>query len=350
MLMKTIRIFFNAIFTLSFFALVLSGCDDDSLTVVGNNLQVKEAVQTDLPAAGGNGSITLVTDEVLQAFSADNWLTVAVSGKVVNISAEENPDLMGRSTYVTIKAGTKSTIVSITQYGISLMKDVGGFKFGTDDIDSLSIKFKSNVPVIIEPTKSWISYALQGDSLKVYVDQNTTGLPRGGSLHYRLGNEEDSISVTQAAIEDYIGEWIIYGYNSSGSLSGYSATITAGSDEHSLSGSIANFFNFTYTYDKGHLILNAGQETAAYGPGSYPVYLCLGNYSSGYLAWDSSVEFEVIPSVVDSEIIFVDNGSWSSYPVDQMLMYVFTASPPSSSTMYGSYLSLSNPYMEKIPD
>lgn len=346
--MRTIRKIANAALTLFVCFLAFTGCDDDGgLDVVDNELVIQEATQTDLPAAGGSGTITVVTDQALEAIAADSWLTVSVSGEIINISADENPNLAGRSTYVTIKAGIKSTIIAVTQYGVSVTKDASDLKFGADVADSLTIKFKSNIPVTFESSTAWISYSAQGDSVKVFVSENSTGLPRKGYLRYALGSVTDSIAVTQASINDYIGTWKIYGYNASGALKAYSATITGGTDKGSLSGTIAGIFSVNYTFDSGYIVLSAGQQTATYGSASYPIYLCLGSSSSGYLSWNSSVEFEASPSTMDNAIVFADNGSWSGYVVDEMYMYVFTASPPSSSTMYGTYLYLQEPFMIK---
>lgn len=346
--MRRIRKIANAALTIFVCFLAFTGCDDDGgLDVVDNELVVQEATQTDLPAAGGSGTITVVADQTLEAIAADSWLAVSVSGDIVNISAVENPNLTGRSTYVTIKAGTKSAIIAVTQYGLSLMKDADDLKFGTDVADSLTIKFKSNVLVAFESSTAWISYSVLGDSVKVHVAENATGLPRKGYLRYTLGNTTDSIAVTQASINDYIGTWKIYGYNASGAFKAYSANIAAGSTENTLAGTIAGIFSVTYTYNKGHIILGAGQQTTTYGSVAYPVYLCWGSSSSGNITWNSSVEFEASPSTEDKTIIFADNGSWSGNVVDEMYMYIFTASPPSSSTMYGTYLYLQEPFMIK---
>jgi hypothetical protein len=346
--MRTIRKIANVVLVLFVCFLTFIGCDDEGgLDVADNELVVQEVAQTDLPAAGGSGTITVVADQALEAIAADSWLTISVSGSIVTISAGENPNLTGRSTYVTIKAGTKSTIIAVTQYGVSVSKDAGDLKFGTDVADSLAIKFKSNIPVAFESSTAWISYSVQGDSVKVFVAKNSTGVPRKGYLRYALGNITDSIAVTQASINDYIGTWRIYGYNASGTLKAYSATIALGTDESTLIGSIAGFFSVNYTFDNGCIILSAGQQTGTYGSASYPIYLCLGSSSSGYLSWSSSVEFEASPSTMDNAIVFADNGSWSGYVVDEIYMYVFKASPPSSSTMYGTYLYLQEPFMIK---
>ena len=346
--MITIRKIANATLTLFVCFLAFTGCDDDGgLNVADNELVVKKVVKTDLPAAGGSGTITVVTDQALGAVAADSWLTVSVSGEVVNVSAAENPNLTGRSTYVTIKAGTKSTIIAVTQYGISLMKDAGDLKFGTDVADSLIIKFKSNVSAAFNPSKAWISYSVVGDSVKVHVAENVTGLPRKGYLRYTLGNITDSIGVVQASVNDYIGTWGIYGYDDSGALEAYSATITAGADGNTLTGDIAGFFSVNYTFDNGCLVLSAWQKTGTYGSASYPIYLCLGSSSLGSYTWDNTVEFEASPSAVDRTIVFADNASWPGRVVDEIYMYVFTASPPSSSNGLGSYLYLQEPFMIK---
>ncbi len=347
--MRTIRKIANAALILFVCFLAFTGCDDDGgLNVPDNELVVNKATQTDLPAAGGSGTITVIADQVLEAFAADRWLTVSVSGEIINISAAENPNLAGRSTYVTIKAGSKSTIVAVTQYGLSLMKDAGNLKFGSDVADSLAIKFKSNVPVTFKPSVGWISYSVQGDSVKVRVAENATGFPRKGYLRYTLGNATDSISVVQASMDDYIGNWEIYGYNDSGTLEVYSATIAAGTDENTLTGTIDGIFSVNYTFDSGYIILSAGQQTATYGS-SYPIYLCLGSSSSGSISFDDDdmVQFEASPSTVNKAIVFADNGSWPGRVVDEIYMYVFTASPPSPDNGLGAYFYLLKPFMIK---
>jgi hypothetical protein len=162
-----------------------------------------------------------------------------------------------------------------------------------------------------------------------------------------VGAIKDSIAVEQASMQDYIGTWKLYGYNTSGKLSAVTAVLTAEIDS-TLTSTIAGIFNAKFIYRKGKLVLQAGQRTGTYTTStvSYPIYLCLSE-ASGSLAWNSTAEYEVSPTSEDGVVLFNDNGTWPGYEVNSFYMYVFTSTTLSSKTMYGSYMYMETPFMIK---
>jgi hypothetical protein len=329
-------------------ALMFPACSsDDGIEVISDKLAITSTSTTDLPAKGGEGSIVVTTNSTVDAVAKDSWLSVSVSGNTVKISADHNPSVTGRFTHVTITSGGKSVIVPVSQYGLAITKETNSIVFSTDTFSSTTIKFKSNGTISFDPSVTWISYSVLGDSLKITAAENTTGAPRSGFLRYTVGGIKDSISVGQASIQDYAGTWKLYGYNSSGKLSAYSAVLTANED-NTLTGTIAGFFSVKFIFRNGKLVMQAGQQTGTYTTTkvSYPIFLCLGE-ASGYISWDASTEYEASPSSEDGVILFNDNGSWPGYEVNSFYMYVFTSTTLSSQTMYGSYMSMESPFMVK---
>jgi hypothetical protein len=329
-------------------ALMLPACsDDDGIAVISDKLDITSASGTDLPAKGGDGTIVLATTDKVEVVAKDSWLSASVSGNTVKISAGHNLSVTGRFTHVTITSGGKSVIVPVSQYGLAIIKDENSVVFTTDKSSSATVKFKSNGNILFESSVDWISYSVLGDSLKVSVAENKTGAPRAGFLRYTVGAIKDSIAVEQVSMQDYIGTWKLYGYNTSGKLSAETAVLTAETDS-TLTSTIAELFNAKFIYRKGKLVLQAGQRTGTYTTStvSYPIYLCLGE-ASGSLTGNSTVEYAVSPTSEDGVVLFNDNGTWPGYEVNSFYMYVFTSTTLSPQTMFGSYMYMETPFMIK---
>ena len=64
------------------------------------------------------------TDPVTVTSSDQGWVTTAVSGNTISVSVTENTSLDGRSSTLTIKAGSKTAEISVIQSG--LIFDMGG--------------------------------------------------------------------------------------------------------------------------------------------------------------------------------------------------------------------------------
>ena len=199
------RKIYNTLSIIAMECFILAACDN------GSNKELLKVVSTEItiPAVGGTKSIAVESSNTFSAYVKDNWLNVSCKGDSVKLKASENDTENPRHTTVTIKSGKDSTIVNVSQEGMTFSLDQSGDIFSHDTGLAYSYKMNSNVPVKLSTNYGWISGRSANDSLYVTVSPNATGKNRYGYLKYTYGNTSDSIKVIQYDTKDFVGDWKI---------------------------------------------------------------------------------------------------------------------------------------------
>ena len=208
----------NKIF--GFFALALASTllfscsdDDNNSSTTANGVQVLTRA-TDIAPVGGQSAIE-VDKPVTRTYTADGsaWLTLTADGNKVNLSAPANQSVESRHATVVIKASdTDSTVVSITQLGLVLSYTGGNVVSGNNG-KTVAKYVLHNEPLNITKAPEWVNATVDGDSLRLTVQANTTGQPRGGYVYMQSGSMVDSLSVCQADFASLKGDYLIGGYD-----------------------------------------------------------------------------------------------------------------------------------------
>lgn len=217
--MKKILFFLTALVA----AAGLGSCSDDTgnpyahtsaITVDSTAVVFQAAPSTGFVTVNAPGGITAVT-------SSASWCTATARGSTVSLAVTQNDNLEGRSSQITIWAGTDSTHVTVQQLGFVFQLETGTADNSivtNDDAKSLAFYMKHNTEIAVSTSAPWITPVVDGDSLRISVTENATTNPRRAYVYYSSGTMRDSIRVTQFQIDkDLLGDYYLNYVNSSGS-------------------------------------------------------------------------------------------------------------------------------------
>lgn len=331
-----------------------SSCSNDEGIEYFNESSVK-IVSRDItfPAAASQGSIVVEAPSAFTVTTSDQgWCTTSISGSTITVNVEQNPDLEGRSSMLTIHCGTDSTAVAIVQSGVIFELSAGSQIAASDDAATYSYDIKCNTDLSMTPTAEWISTVIEDGKLHVSLTENSTGHLRSGRIDYIAGTYHGEIKVTQCEFEkDLAGEYdLVFTDPSSGDLGYVNSELKKTGDAYSIE--IPDFaFSIPVTFsatDNG-LILEAGQYIGDYS--TYKMFITLWDTNRGSLTWSSSVSMSAPFQYVEEEgtgytvAYFEDNGSWAGYTITAMRLEAFSSMEISSSTRVGSLLNMESPYL-----
>lgn len=195
-------------------------CSDDDDNPYEHESTIS-VVSSDVIFGGGASAGSVVVNAPQGVTSATfpvSWATATVTGDTVKVAVEANPDLEGRTALLTIKSGNDSVQVPVTQTGFVFNLSTGTAIQQLNDAAasrSYHLEHSTDVNVSLDSlTSTWLTAAVEGDSLKVSFTANNTGKPRLGYIYYTSGNISDSIRVTQYELnKDILGDYVMYYYN-----------------------------------------------------------------------------------------------------------------------------------------
>lgn len=339
---------------LASFGIWLASCEKDTgISVPEARLKVTEA-SVIFETAGGEGYIKVETPETVTANSNQDWCTVSVTDKTINLNASPNTEMKGRTAVITIQSASESTTVTAVQTSaVMWIKDFANSLLFLSEGSSVKSAVVSSFPVTVKSKPDWIAYSFENDSL--YLTASVGG-PRKGEIVFSSEGREISFDLLQASYDGFLGEWEMKYLNPSNSNE-ETTTVTLSENVKNesltidglvISGSNVAKINLLFNPDTNNVTLAAGQYLATIG--SNYVYLCLRSPTGQYI-YSTDSQLAGIFSISDDGVVtytFVDNGTWSGNTAGGFGFYVFTGQPPSSATSTGSsYRRFMNVVMTK---
>lgn len=196
---------------------VTSCSSDDASYVPTPKLEIKSA-QVLFDAEGGDGSIVLNTTGTVTATTDASWLSLAVQGNTVTVTANPNITLNGRSAVINLASGDTQAQVTATQKGsvYGLYSDLD-LKFD-DAARSLSISIDHPSTVQLKPLADWITATFDDatNEITVQITQNNSGWRRSGKLVVETAGLRDTLKITQFDfLNDIQGTYLLV-YQSNG--------------------------------------------------------------------------------------------------------------------------------------
>lgn len=196
---------------------VTSCSSDDASYVPTPKLEIKSA-QVLFDAEGGDGSIVLNTTGTVTATTDASWLSLAVQGNTVTVTANPNITLNGRSAVINLASGDTQAQVTATQKGsvYGLYSDLD-LKFD-DAARSLSISIDHPSTVQLKPLADWITATFDDatNEITVQIPQNNSGWRRSGKLVVETAGLRDTLKITQFDfLNDIQGTYLLV-YQSNG--------------------------------------------------------------------------------------------------------------------------------------
>lgn len=339
-------------------ALTTSCGDDGSKEFPANTVQVASA-DTELAAEGGSKTFT-VTGTGLTASVPESctWLTVAVSGNDITVTALPNLERQTRHTIVNVVASNGDhTGISVSQYGAIFTLDAPASLSISDDAQQLNYPAKYNLPITISTSADWLKAGMTEGAMVVETTTNTTGHPRSGYVYYEIGTVSDSILVVQCEFDkDIVGKiFYLAGYTSKGQLTYDLVQVKKGETNYVLdlieysaaakteiSTPISKINEFAFNLPMGHVMGHYGQYVLGW----------IGwDANEGYITWSNTVGMDVsFYYDEDYEVTvadMMDDGKWSSYEINALQLYAFSSEEFTSSTRLGSFNQFIDPWMEE---
>lgn len=341
---------FLNILLVSLTIIAFSSCKDD----VDNPYSTKSnisVIETNVAfqAKASKGYVKIKADGPITATVASKWCKAVVSGDSVAVTADENDDLNGRSSLLTIKSGTDSVNVTIQQSGLIFQLSAGSSLSVGDDNSTFQYYMKHNVDVNIMSAPDWAKIETATDSLKINVAANNTGHLRIGYVKYKAGTYVDSIKVTQCDFDkDLAGNYYFAYTDDEGKLGFFQAVL----DQNSITLPDLNF-KITSTYDvfSNSLSVKCGQYIGALS--SYYVYLMFGDTAGQYRTSYSNTTSASIADFDYSEsdgTIANFGGTFGNSKIGAFLLEAFSSNSFTENADLGYLLKMKNPFLLKMSD
>lgn len=330
-------------------AMTFTACDDDDNVIVDPTANALKVVSqtTSFGAAQSTGTIVVeASDPVTVTSNGGEWLTTSVSGNTVTVNAEQNNSLEGRTATLTLKAGGKTTDISVIQSGAIFIIDGIDNINVNDNARTLTYKVKSNLPVSFTSNDDFITinYDAETQTLTIKLAANNTGHIRNGSIQYTCGDITDEIAVAQCDFaKDLAGEYQLRYYNTStGRLTYVPALLKKTGNNYSID--IANLsasIPVEYDSSKFTITMHAGQKvgTYKYQGKDYDMVTVAWDTTEGYLTWAATMSVTAgfyTETLEDGTVAtiaeFLDTGTWPGYTIDAMRVELFSGTPYSSTT------------------
>ena len=180
-------------------ALLLFACDKNASKETAPT-DTFSIVKSDLAVApeGGTCTIEVEATKAVTATPEREWCTVSVNGKVINVTATPNYSNESRYCRIKLESGSKVLYATVQQFG-EVIDGLEGLSDVTAPVAGrkIEVAVKSNVPVEITTTETWIHPSYENGILTIDVEKNDEPRTRFGTVSYVAGSLTGSFEVTQ---------------------------------------------------------------------------------------------------------------------------------------------------------
>ena len=164
-------------------------------------------------AEAGEGSIEVQSEGDFTAATSVGWCHLSTDGNKINVKVDEARSRVGRSAVIVIRNENDSVKVPCIQKGFSLISDVPSSFTARNSGATKKYLFDCNLKASLSTSADWVTAKVEGDSLVVTVNENTSEKPRTGWVAYSVGEEKDTLSFSQLDADKLIpGRYEIPGY------------------------------------------------------------------------------------------------------------------------------------------
>lgn len=341
------------LFIVTLAAFLTTACsDDDNVGKYDGESSVKiTAADVLFEARASKGSVEFTAPGTVTVSTGVAWCKATVEGNKVNVSADTNDDLQGRSAKLVIKCGVDSAFVTVQQKGI--LFQIEGFKSAvaaqSNEAQTLTLGYSSNVEVELSSTDSWIKPSIADDShIAIAVEKNTTGHVRFGHVIYKAGGYTNRIKVSQYDYEEnFVGPATLFYSKTKDGVETSEATAIASNGSITYKGYT---IPLEFSKDECCFYLHGGSLISSSMSGGSQINLYTTLTDSDYVFWSPTVTMTGNISYDETNhktvITFVDNGSAGGAVLCGMALYKFKGEP-SADNVQGQFSSSYNWRLER---
>ncbi len=337
------RIITNTILFISL-VFLMSSCEKNSgIETPVNQLKVTEANVT-FESQGGEGYIKVNATGAVNATSNEEWCVPSVSGTTINLKAEPNLGMGGRSATITIESGgEKIEVTAVQTAAVMWFKNFRGNTIAfLSEGSTVETDVISSFPITVESKPDWITYKFENDKLYLTAGKS---IPRKGSITFSSNGRTITYDIVQVSYAGLLGEWEMQFNNPSQGNRLETTTVVFEMKEDNASFLLKNLIVTGTTEAEIVVDFNPKTNAATISAGQYLmtatdgrlVYLCLRSATGGY-TWSSNSQLAgLLDIAADGTVSYTldDNGTWSA-GAKGFGFYLFTGEPPSSATSTGS--------------
>lgn len=334
----------------------LASCSDYDAPEVNNESAVKIiSHETSFQAAPSQGTVVVESASPVTVTCDGNWVTTSVNGNTINVSVTQNSSIDGRSAMLKLTNSEGTTQLAVIQSGIVIQLEGGNTKTYNDNARTVTFNLKTNVPMEISSDVNWITPTMEDGVITAELAANNAGYVRTGHIIISTEGYEDTIAITQGDFtKDIAGTYLLLFIDPDDGKTYYLASsVRRSGSSYSIDlPSLGLSIPVTYSSADLTLTMAGGAYMGDYGP--YKVHTVFWDTNLGYITWSSSVSMTTTPwEYVEEEDAsgpygtisaqFVDNGSWSGYTPDALILEAFNATPATSTGRLGDLISLIYP-------
>ena len=169
------------------------GDNPDSLEIGANSL--------DFPASAAGATISVKSSGAWSASSEADWITAQKTADSLSVTATANPDIYSRSARVGVRSGNAEIFLEVVQAAMALDLDIQttSLHLGCYASDS-TVVVETNVVYEVK-CPDWIKAEIEGDSLKISLQDNISLVSRSSDIYLCHGEEiVGSILVVQEPV------------------------------------------------------------------------------------------------------------------------------------------------------
>ena len=183
-----------------------SNADGNGITVVRQDLAFDPQSRTGTLEFQANGTVS--------ASLTSDWCTAVVNGNVVSVTVTDNMSIEGRVAILTLTNGRNSLKVPVQQRGMA-MPALPMTRYHAENAGSKKMYLlQHDFEAYLSTEENWIHPVLEGDSLTLTIDRNTTGQIRRGELAFSCAGVLDTLRIVQYDIQkNIIGAYYLAGDN-----------------------------------------------------------------------------------------------------------------------------------------
>ena len=350
------KIISNTIITIiTIISVIFSSCENDS--GIETQEPILKIIESDVifETTGGDGYIIVEAPENITASSNEEWLKINdVSGTKINITAEPNKGMGGRTATITIKSsGELLDVTAVQTAAVVWFKD---FRDNTiaflSEGNTIETKVTSSYPIVVEDKPDWISYIFENDSLYLTA---LPSAPRKGSITFLSEGRSLTYNIVQVSYSGFLGEWEMEFTNPSSSNRLETTTVFLEEKEKDssfwlknllITGSELAEIAVDFNPNSNNVTISARQYLMTASDGRN-VFLCLRS-DRGTYSYSVNSQLEGTLDIAEDgtvTYIFGQNGTWPD--ANGIGFYLFTGDIENPVATGSSYRRLMNIKMTK---
>ena len=167
---------------------------------------------------GRTGTLVFQADGAVTASLTSDWCSAQVSGNTVTVNVEDNQSIEGRVAILTLTSAGRSVKFPVQQRGMIATSFPENDCHAENAGSVMSYTISHDFPVELVTAADWIHPVMEGETLNVTIDPNTTGQIRRGTVTMTCGGQEDALSIVQYDFGSNVaGSYYLKGTSNDGS-------------------------------------------------------------------------------------------------------------------------------------